>query len=39
MNGTTEGNGIWQPEGIVRHFKTAQYIYVVSELSFVLIDD
>ena len=27
-NGTIEGNGIWKSEGVVRHFKTAQYIYI-----------
>jgi hypothetical protein len=27
VNGTTEGDGIWQPEGVVRRFKTALCIY------------
>ena len=28
VNGTTEGDGIWQNEGVVRRFKTALYIYI-----------
>jgi hypothetical protein len=27
-DGTTEGNGVWQSEGVVRRFKTALYIYI-----------
>jgi len=27
-NGTIEGNGIWNSEGVVRRFTTAQYIYI-----------
>jgi hypothetical protein len=28
VNGTTEGNAIWQSEGVVRRFKTAN-IYII----------
>jgi hypothetical protein len=28
VNGTTEGNGIWQSEGVVRRFKTEIYMCV-----------
>jgi hypothetical protein len=32
-NGTIEGNGIWKSEGVVRRFKTAQYISHCSNIA------
>jgi len=37
VNGTTEGDVIWQPEGVVRRFKTALYIYIYIELKNIII--